>query len=108
MLELGSIYSINSYCVRFNYPEWIDLYHISVSKMTRLCQNNKLSVIEHRAFQILPLWAGRPRWLWPLLHPVWRKILGFRVAGRMFDELLCKLPMLRRIAFRHLLVCEKC
>ena len=24
--------------------------------------------MEHRAFQILPLWAGKPRWLAPLLH----------------------------------------
>jgi SAM-dependent methyltransferase len=108
VLDLGNLYSINSYCVRNYYPEWINSYHISVLEMTRLCRVNGLHIIEHRAFQLLPLWAGRPRWLWPLLHPVWKKLLGARIAGRMIDEWLCSLPLLRRLAFRHLLVCEKC
>ncbi len=108
VLDLGNSLSINSYCVRVHYPEWITSYHIPVSKMIHFCRRSNLHIIEHRAFQILPLWAGRPSWLLPLLHPVWKQILAVRIAGRMIDERLCNLPILRRFAFRHLLVCEKC
>ena len=108
ILDLGNCNSLNSYCVRHHYQELPTSYHLPVSEMIRLCQDNKLRIIEHRAFQLLPLWAGRPRWLWLLLHPVWKKLLGARIAGRMIDEWLCSLPLLRRLAFRHLLVCEKC
>lgn len=108
ILDLGNRNSLNSYCVRSHYPELPTSYHLPVSEMIRLCQHNRLRIVEHRAFQLLPLWTDRPRWLWPLLHPVWKRILGVRIAGRMLDEWLCSLPILRRLAFRHLLVCEKC
>ena len=108
IIDLGNSHSLNSFCVRNYYNELPPSHHVSVAGMLRLCRINGLRLIEHRAFQILPLWAGRPRWLWPLLHPVWKRILGARIAGRMIDEWLCAAPLLRRLAFRHLLVCEKC
>jgi len=108
ILDLGNRQSINSFCIRNYYTELPPSYHLSVPEMLELCRYNSLQLVEHRAFQILPLWAGRPRWLWPLLHPVWKRILGTRVAGRMVDEWLCCMPIFRRLAFRHLLVCEKC
>lgn len=108
VLDLGNSNSINSYCVRNHYPEWIDSYHVPVSEMVRLCKGNGLNIIEHRAFQLLPLWAGRPRWLWPLLHPVWKRLMSKRLAGRMLDEWISGNRLLRRFAFRQLLVCEKC
>ncbi|RLJ68004.1 class I SAM-dependent methyltransferase [Sulfurisoma sediminicola] len=108
ILDLGNKNSLNSFCVRNYYTELPTSYHLSVKDMILICERSGLRIVEHRAFQILPLWAGRPRWLWPLLHPVWKRILGARIAGRMVDEWLCGLPLLRRLAFRHLLVCEKC
>ena len=109
ILDLGNKNSLNSFCIRNYYTgDLATNYHISVSEMTYLCAKNGLRLIEHRAFQILPLWAGRPSWLWPLLHPIWKRILGARVGGRMIDEWICSLPLLRKLAFRHLLVCEKC
>ena len=62
---------------------------------------------ERRCFQLLPLWAGRPAWLWPLLHPVWKSVLKRRLAGRMLDEWISSLPGLRAFAFRHVIVCRK-
>ena len=72
-----------------------------------MLSQNGLSVIEHRAFQILPLWADRPGWLWPLLHPKWKKLMAHRVRGRMIDEWISNLPGLKSLAFRHIIVAEK-
>jgi ubiquinone/menaquinone biosynthesis C-methylase UbiE len=107
VLDLGNQHSLNSYCVRHHYPELPASYHMPVSKMIRLCRENGLHVVEHRVFQLLPLWAGKPRWLWPLLHPFWRRLMAKRLAGRMLDEWVSGNRLLRRLAFRHLLVCEK-
>ncbi|HZV62101.1 MAG TPA: class I SAM-dependent methyltransferase [Methylophilaceae bacterium] len=107
ILDLGNRDSLNSYCVRNYYTELPMSYHLPVSEMVRLCESNSLRVIEHRAFQILPLWAGRPRWLWPLLHPGWKRLMSNRIKGRMIDEWISGCKLLRRFAFRQLLVCEK-
>ena len=106
VLDLGNSRSLNSYCVRA-YTELPPTFHLTISEMKRLCEVNNLHIVEHRRFQLLPLWADRPRWLWPLLHPVWKRIMSRRIRGRMLDEWLCRLPVLRNFAFRHILVCEK-
>lgn len=107
VLDLGNRDSLNSFCVRNYYPELPVSYHLPVAEMLRLCEHNRLRILEHRAFQLLPLWAGRPRWLWLLLHPAWKRIMSKRIGGRMIDEWISGWRPLRRFAFRHLLVCEK-
>lgn len=82
-------------------------FYTPVFEIQRLCYLNGLKIVEHRAFQLLPLWAGKPRWLWPLLHPVWKRLMSKRLAGRMLDEWISGKPLFRRFAFRQLLVCEK-
>jgi ubiquinone/menaquinone biosynthesis C-methylase UbiE len=106
VLDLGNSHSLNSICVK-SYTELPPSFHISVAEMLRLCKLHGLEVIEHRAFQLLPLWAGKPRWLWPLLHPKWKTIMATRISGRMLDEWLSSSWFLRNFAFRHLLVCVK-
>ena len=107
ILDLANSQSLNSICVKAYY-DLPPSFHISVDEMRRLCAENGLRIVEHRRFQLLPLWADKPRWMAPLLHPVWAKIMSRRVAGKMLDEWLSSAPILRRFAFRHLLVCEKC
>ena len=75
--------------------------------MRRALRAAGLRVIRRRAFQLLPLWAGKPRWLWPLLHPFWKKLFSTRVGGKMLDEWFRGLPGARSFAFRHLLVCQR-
>jgi ubiquinone/menaquinone biosynthesis C-methylase UbiE len=106
ILDLGNSRSLNAVCVRA-YTELPPTFHLTVAEMKRLCAINGLRIVEHRRFQLLPLWAGKPRWLWPLLHPIWKRIMSRRLGKRMLDEWLCMLPILRNHAFRHLLVCEK-
>lgn len=106
VLDLGNSRSLNALCARA-YPELPPMTAIAVAEMLELCRRNRLLVREHRAFQILPLWAGRPKWLWPLLHPAWKTAMKRRIRGRMLDEWVSGSRLLRRFAFRHLLVVER-
>ena len=106
VLDFGNRRSLNTYCLTF-YTDWPSTFPVTVGDMRRMLTVNHLRLVECRSYQLLPLWAGLPRRLWPLLHPVWREILRRRVAGRMLDEHLSSLPGLRNFAFRHLIVCRK-
>lgn len=106
ILDLGNSTSLNAICCRF-YPGLPRMTAIPINRMIKLFAANRLTVIEHRAFQILPLWADRPRWLRPLLHPAWKRIMKMRLGGRMIDEWLSSSPLLKAFAFRHLVVVEK-
>jgi SAM-dependent methyltransferase len=106
ILDLGNSNSLNAICCR-SYPELPRMTAIPIDRMPELFKTNGLSLIEHRAFQILPLWAGRPRWLWPLLHPAWKGIMKMRVRSKMIDEWVSSLYPLKSYAFRHLVVLEK-
>jgi ubiquinone/menaquinone biosynthesis C-methylase UbiE len=106
VLDLGNSRSLNAVCVRA-YVELPPVFYIPVPEMMRLCELNNLSIVEKRFFQLLPLWADKPRWLWPLLHPVWKRVMARRIGGQMLDEWLSSSRLFRRFAFRHVLVCEK-
>jgi SAM-dependent methyltransferase len=106
ILDLGNSVSLNAICSR-SYPELPRMTAVPINRMLESFKLNNLSLIEHRAFQILPLWADRPRWLWPLLHPGWKRIMKVRVQTRMIDEWLSNMPVLKAFAFRHLIVVEK-
>ena len=106
VLDLGNSRSLNTYCVS-KYTELPPSFHLPLPTILKMLSQNGLSVVEHRAFQILPLWADRPGWLWPLLHPKWKKLMGHRVRGRMIDEWISNIPGLKSFAFRHLIVAEK-
>ena len=106
VLDLSNRSSLNAICIKA-YKNLPPTFHLHVSEMTEICERHALKIIEHRRFQLLPLWADKPRWLWPLLHPMWKRIMATRVGGRMLDERVSSLPVLRRFAFRHIIVCEK-
>jgi ubiquinone/menaquinone biosynthesis C-methylase UbiE len=106
VLDLGNSKSLNSICVKA-YTELPPTFHITVPEMQQICECYGLTVIEHRSFQLLPLWADKPRWLWPLLHPVWKRIMAHRLKGKMLDEWISGSRLFRHFAFRHILVCEK-
>jgi ubiquinone/menaquinone biosynthesis C-methylase UbiE len=106
ILDLGNSQSLNALCVRA-YPDLPPMTAIPVAAMLDLCRLNRLIVREHHAFQILPLWAGKPRWMGLLLHPAWKIVMKRRIRGRMIDEWISSSRLLRRFAFRHLLVVER-
>jgi len=106
VLDLGAGPSLNTVVCR-SYPELAVSCHVTVEEMLDACRAHALAIVEHRCFQILPMWGDRPRWLKPLLHPIWARLLALRVNGRMLDEWISSLPVLRRFAFRHVLLCER-
>lgn len=106
ILDMGNARSLNAVCAR-SYTEWPPSFPLALAGIDRLCRDNGLTIVERRIFQILPYWADKPAWLAPLLHPVWARLMARRVGGRMLDEWAASLPLVRRFAFRHLLVCEK-
>lgn len=106
VLEMGNLFSLNTIVCR-SYPELAHPCHIPVKKMRKLLRAADLVIIEHRAFQILPLWGDRPRWMRPLLKPEWKRLLQRKLGGKMVDEWISNAPGLKYLAFRHLFVCEK-
>ena len=107
VLDFGNRLSLNAYCSRF-YTDWPPIFPIPVREMKSLLTDAGLRIVEHRSFQILPLWAARPDWLkQTLLHPSWKRLMSKRIRDKMLDEWVSSLPGLRSIAFRHLLVCRK-
>ena len=106
ILDFGNVRSLSAYCSKF-YTEWARIYPVTCGAMYQFLASNGLRVVERRSFQILPLWAGRPGWLKPLLHPAWKKLMSRRVCGKMLDEWVSSLPAVRSFAFRHLLLCRK-
>ena len=106
VLDMGNLYSLNTIACRA-YSEVAQGCHVPYSNIRRMILNSGFDIVEHRCFQLLPMWARKPIWLWPLLHPVWERVLCWRMGDRMLDERISSLPIIRRMAFRHILVCAK-
>lgn len=106
VLDFGNRRSLNVFCLRY-YPEWPPIQPMTLGEIHRSLESAGLRIVRHRSYQLLPLWAGRPRWLWPLLHPAWKALLQRRWRGRMLDEWISSLPIFRAFAFRHVMVCRK-
>ena len=106
VLDMGNRYSLNT-LVCNAYPELAKPCHISVHEMKQVIYDAGLEIVTHKAFQVLPLWGGRPTWLRGLLHPNWIKIMQKQVYGKMIDEWISSFFLIKRIAFRHIIVCQK-
>lgn len=105
-LEFGNSRSLNQ-IVSKQYPELAAALNIPVANMRRAIDMAGLQVVSHYRFQLFPMWADRPWWLKPVLHPWWNKILSTMIGGKMIDEWLCRLPLIGWFAHRHIFVCKK-
>lgn len=106
MIELGNIKSLNVICNR-EYPDTAPLIVVSVPEMLDACRAAGLRVANRHSFQILPMWADKPRWLRPLLAPFWADVMKKSFRGYLVDEWVSSLPILNRFAFRQVIVCTK-
>lgn len=110
IFDLGNLYSINIAVANTYHKElnWAKQFPITVPEMRQLIRDAGLRILEHHAFQFLPLWtADRPIWLRPLLWKGWTRLLTRNLGGKMLDEWISSLPVLNFFAFRHVFVCEK-
>jgi ubiquinone/menaquinone biosynthesis C-methylase UbiE len=106
ILDLGNRFSLNTVVCKA-YPELAQPCHISLKQMRRIIHGANLAIVQHHAFQILPYWGNRPRWLFFLLHPIWKHYMEKMIYGKMVDEWLSNFPILKSFAFRHVLLCRK-
>ncbi|WP_085902019.1 class I SAM-dependent methyltransferase [Kiloniella majae] len=106
IFDLGNIRSLNS-IVCGAYTELAESCHISIDDMCLSIEKVGFEIVEHRRFQLFPLWGDRPWWLKPLLHPLIEKIMRKEFKGKMLDEWISSAPILRSFAFRHVFVCRK-
>ncbi len=67
----------------------------------------RLDVLTHKSFQLLPMWGNLDGLLSLLRKPALDHLMGKQVKGRMIDEWVSSLPVVRNFAFRHLVVCRK-
>lgn len=106
ILEMGNRWSLNTLVCNAS-PELATPCHHSVPEMRRMIRNAGLVIRRQRAFQILPYWGTRPRWLGLFLRGFWKRMLQSRACGRMLDEWISNLPGLRSLAFRQFFVCQQ-
>jgi ubiquinone/menaquinone biosynthesis C-methylase UbiE len=66
-----------------------------------------LKVLQHRSFQILPMWGNLDGLLSLLRRPALDRLMSRTVGSRMVDERVSSLPLVKKLAFRHLIVCQK-
>ena len=104
ILELGNYWSLNTLVCEYNYKKygWAKPYHISYSAMKSYIRNSGMEIIDHRCFQILPLW-GTPIIPWTYF----KKILSIKIGGKMIDEIISGIWPIRYFAFRHIIICKK-
>lgn len=103
--ELGNRWSVNAIASRYLHTG-IQMHLMSVPAMRRALAAIGFRVITHRAFQALPMY-GIPKFLFPLVAAQWKIPMGWVVRGKMLDEHIASLPLLRTIAFRHMFLCVK-
>lgn len=105
LVELGNRWSLNT-LVAQRAESGTHSYHIGVGEMRAMLGAAGFRIDEHRRFQLLPMYGG-PLWLRPLVSAHWKKIMGRSLGGRLIDEHVSSLPLLRALAFRHLFVCTR-
>lgn len=106
ILDLANRTSLN-HVVCAHAPLTPPVYGASEEDYSALLKEIGFDTILIRRLQILPYWGNRPFWIWPLLGPIWRKLMAQQVKGRTLDEWLCNLPLLRHFAFRFIFVVRK-
>ena len=110
ILDLGNMHSLNAAVIK-NYNQelgWAKPFLISIRDMKKYIHAAGMKIIEHRAFQVLPLWgANRPKRLKLFLLPFWTRLLSKQISGKMIDEWISNTPIIKNFAFRHVFVCEK-
>ena len=110
ILDLGNSRSlatvVGELCYRFY--GWAKPYPIPYDQMLKTISAARLTVEEHHAFQILPLFGPRlVQILLPFSTSLFKYPLGLKVRGQLLDSIISGAPFLRRAAFRHLFVLRK-
>lgn len=89
LFSLGGVFNK----IRYNgLPQFFKTY----STTEKILQRNNFSIVKVRFFEIIPR-----------INFIPEKILNKIIGKRMLDEVISSVPLLRRFAFRYLIVCKK-
>ncbi len=110
-VELGNLHSLNTLVCNVQHEDngWAKPFHISYRKMRQYLRDVGLDICQSRTSQVFPMY-GAPRrllYLYPLLSPVWKKIMGIQIGEKVLDEWISGSWPLRYLAFRHLFLVRK-
>ena len=109
IIELGAFWSLNT-LISMKNKQGVRAYHLPVRKMRAYLRQANFAVLEHRCFQLLPMYGVSVWWMKPLLPlctTYWRYVMGIQIGEKMLDEWVSSLPLLNRLAFRHFFICRK-
>jgi ubiquinone/menaquinone biosynthesis C-methylase UbiE len=111
VFDLGNGGSLNAYLAAYNHRTrlWPKLYPVTVPRMLGIIREAGLKILRHRVFQLLPMYEAPRRmfYIYPLLSPHWKKIMGLRIGNTILDEIVSGFFPFRHFAFRHLFVVRK-
>lgn len=111
VFELGNSTSLNMFVSNTFYKDrgWAKLFCVPYSSLREYVTGAGFDIVEWRVFQFLNNYGVPLRliWLYPLASPLWKKILGLEVTGKMLDEWISSMWPLRYFAFRHIVVARK-
>jgi ubiquinone/menaquinone biosynthesis C-methylase UbiE len=111
VLEIGNRHSLNQPVTEAFHAQdgWARPHYVPYGDLKPILRAASLQIIEHRCFQILPMY-GTPRRLlplMPLLSGRWKGLMARKIGGRMLDEWVSGSWPLRPFAFRHLVLVRK-
>lgn len=95
VVDVGNARSLGAWYYRKRYP--VPQFFLTLDAYQKLLERAGFEVIEEHCFEAVP------RVNLPLLP----KILDLNAGGRLFDELVSSLPLIKRFSFRRILVCRK-
>jgi ubiquinone/menaquinone biosynthesis C-methylase UbiE len=110
ILDVGNSRSLATLVGRLchRFYGWAKPCPVSYEKTLKAISGARLTIEQHHAFQILPLFGPRlVQLLLPFSTSLFKYPLGLTVHGRTLDSIISGAPLLRRIAFRHLFVVRK-
>lgn len=106
VLEFGNLKSLNNIEAK-RCETGVISYHLPLSKIKNLLREYNFRILEHRCFQIFPMYGGCSPFVAQVLNPILRERLARKKRGKMLDEWVSSSPIAREFAFRHLFVLEK-
>lgn len=109
IFELGNQNSINARVSKISFEQGksAESHLLPYQDMLRILHKNGFRILEHRVFQILPMWGPRTLLFLPVTLKFWKHVMGIKLGRFMLDEWISSSMLLRKYAFRHIFVCEK-
>jgi ubiquinone/menaquinone biosynthesis C-methylase UbiE len=111
ILEVGNRWSLSRFVNNHNHKhsQWARDFSPSLGFHVSCLREAGFTIVNHICRQILPMY-GAPLglfYLYPLLMPQWKYLMGIMIKGRLLDEIISGFPVLRPLAFRHIFIVTK-